>query len=159
MVPSACVFAASLLQSHTSGATCRPDLGFVDYWSGKMATGLVEWQQSQKYDPTAWPSKARSIYPLHGPLEQPLCTISPSLRHPQHTYHRAHLLWIQACIRPVMLYAQQGAGAAVACPHLQAHSHRTSRHQSDKCILCVWSPVTWERCFRYFRCWSHSKQC
>lgn len=137
MVPSVCVFVASLLQTLTSDFTCHPDLGFVDYWLGKMATGLVEWQQSQEHDPSAWPSKSRSMIPLHGPLEQPLCTISPSLRHPQHPYHRAHLLQMQECIAPVMLHAQQGAGAAVVHPHLQAHIHHTGRQQSDRLILCV----------------------
>lgn len=44
-----------------SDVTCHPDLGFVDYWSGKLAAGLVQWQGSQEHDPTAWPSKAGSM--------------------------------------------------------------------------------------------------
>lgn len=51
-----------------------------DFLTTGWAKWLLGWQNG---------SKARSVIPLPGSLEQPLCTMSPSLWHPQHTHHRA----------------------------------------------------------------------
>lgn len=48
-----------------------------DFLTTGWAKWLLGWQNG---------SKARSVIPLPGSLEQPLCTMSPSLWHPQHTH-------------------------------------------------------------------------
>lgn len=98
--------------------------------------------------------KARSTIPLYVALlqPQPFPAAPPALV-------GAHLLHRQAHIPPAMSQAQQGAGAALLTP--------TCRHTSivhidikmrNECCVFKHTLVTWERCFRYFRCWPHNKQ-
>lgn len=81
------------------------------------------------------------------------CSHSPSLQHPQHSWSTptppagAH----PSC------NATGTASSWCCCSHLQAHIHNTQT-KNEKWVLCVSSLVAWERCLRYFRCWSHNKQ-
>lgn len=88
----------------------------------------------------------------------PYCSHSPSLQHPQH-WLGAHLLHRQAHILPAMPQAQHGAAAALLTPNCRHTSIvHTDIKMRNECCVFKHTLVTWERCLRYFRCWSHNKQ-